>query len=721
MRTGEDNAMLRSGVLLGAGKYKIVSLLGSGGFGNTYLAEHVLLGKRVAVKEFFASQFCNRDSDGTSVSLALTGKAGVVTKLRKKFMEEARALAGLNHPGIVRVNDVFEENGTAYYVMDLIEGKALSAIVKERGSLGEKEAVGYIKQVCQALKVVHGKGRLHLDIKPANIMVDGDGHAVLIDFGASKQYDEGSGENTSTFVARTAGYAPLEQGSGSGIKTFSPSTDIYALGATLYKLLSGSTPPDAADLASGEELPPLPAVVSGSTKKAVVAAMSLRRGDRPQSVEEFESLLGSVDSPGSVREEDERTEIAGGDTLWSNSSQGKAPKTGSGSRGVSSSKPKVSSSSGSKKPSPSKQSSSAQPSSHEEDINSGKEKKALIGIIVGFAAVVIALGLVLLFGGNGGGSDDVSSVSSAIEAANTAVDSSVSGQGEGGDKQESQPEAPTAGSMVVNYEPSGATVYVDGTKKGATPCTVSGVSFGTHKVKIVKIGYESAELSVKVSEGSEPQLRGSLEKDEAVQTSGSSASSSALSTSSSSSPVPIITTSISGHEYVDLGLSVKWATCNVGAEKPEEYGNYYAWGETKTKGNYSESNSTTYNDDSYNYDIGGNVSSDAARANWGGSWRLPTQDEWQELIDGCEWEWTTLNGKSGYRVTSRKNGKSIFLRAAGCRTDGNLRRAGTLGLYWSSTPSSATSFAFSLRFDSNVHIVDDLRRRDGMSVRPVSE
>ena len=686
----EGNRTLHPGFLLGARKYKIVRLLGSGGFGNTYLAEHVLLGKRVAVKEFFASQFCIRDSDGTSVLLVLTGKAGVVAKLRKKFIEEARALAGLNHPGIVRVNDVFEENGTAYYVMDLIEGKPLSAIVKEKGSLGEKEAVGYIKQVCQALKVVHGKGRLHLDIKPANIMVDGDGHAVLIDFGASKQYNEGSGENTSTFVARTAGYAPLEQGSGSGIKTFSPSTDIYALGATLYKLLSGSTPPDAADLASGEELPPLPAVVSKRTKKAVRAAMSLRRGDRPQSVEEFEGLLASGDSPGSVMEEDERTEIAGGDTLGSNSSQGKAPKTGSGSRGVS--------------------------SSHEEDTKSGKGRKALIGIIAGVAAVVIALGLVLLFGSNGGGSDDVSSVSSAIEAANTAIDSRVSGQSESGnataDTQESQPGAPTTGSMVVNYEPSGATVYVDGTKKGVTPCTVSGVSFGTHKVKIVKSGYESAELSVKVSEGSEPQLYGSLEKSAAEQSTSSS--------SSSSSGVSSATGTIAGHGYVDLGLSVKWATCNVGASSPEDYGNYYAWGETSTKSSYTSENSKTYKKGKYNYDIAGNSYLDAARANWGSTWRLPMSSEIDELIDKCNWTWTTMNGKNGYKVTSKVNGRSIFLPAAGYRNYSSLYNAGSRGYFWISPPYTS-SYAYLLDFSSNNVDRDYYSRYYGRSVRPVSE
>lgn len=121
-----------------------------------------------------------------------------------------------------------------------------------------------------------------------------------------------------------------------------------------------------------------------------------------------------------------------------------------------------------------------------------------------------------------------------------------------------------------------------------------------------------------------------------------------------------------GHAYVDLGLSVKWATCNVGASSPEEYGNYYAWGETTTKSSYTEDNSKT-DGVSMSSSIAGDASYDAARANWGGTWRLPTASESQELIDNCTWTWTTQGGKNGYKVTSEKNGNSIFLPAAGCR------------------------------------------------------
>ena len=117
-----------------------------------------------------------------------------------------------------------------------------------------------------------------------------------------------------------------------------------------------------------------------------------------------------------------------------------------------------------------------------------------------------------------------------------------------------------------------------------------------------------------------------------------------------------------GHEYVDLGLSVKWATCNVGASKPEEYGDYFAWGETSTKEEYTEENSLTYGKKMS--DIAGNAQYDAARANWGGSWRMPTEYEWQELIDKCKWEWGKVTGVKVNKVTG-PNGNSIFLPAAG--------------------------------------------------------
>ncbi|MCQ2075022.1 MAG: fimbrillin family protein [Bacteroidaceae bacterium] len=193
-----------------------------------------------------------------------------------------------------------------------------------------------------------------------------------------------------------------------------------------------------------------------------------------------------------------------------------------------------------------------------------------------------------------------------------------------------------------------------------------------------------------------------------------------------------------GHEYVDLGLSVKWATCNVGASTPSDYGSYFAWGETSPKSSYYWENlKYRTSGDSY-----GNVkfskyvsdsrygtvdnktvlelSDDAARANWGGSWRMPTISEFKELIDKCTWTWTTMNGRNGYKVVSKVNGNSIFLPAAGCRLDTSLYNAGSYGYYWSgSLGESYSYYARGLLFNSDNLNSLSYYRSDGRSVRPV--
>ena len=175
-----------------------------------------------------------------------------------------------------------------------------------------------------------------------------------------------------------------------------------------------------------------------------------------------------------------------------------------------------------------------------------------------------------------------------------------------------------------------------------------------------------------------------------------------------------------GHEYVDLGLpsGLKWATCNVGATKPEEYGDYYAWGEIKPK--------QRYDDDNYTYKSNPEtlpLSADAANVNWGGKWRMPTKAEQDELRKHCTWEWTTLNGEKGYKVISKKNGNSIFLPAAAYRNSSNLSGAGRFGHYWSSSLDATFSFlAYFLYFySSNVCLYDYNDRYCGRSVRAVCE
>ena len=281
---------LKQGTLLQNGKYRIERFISNGGFGCTYEALHTMFDEKVAIKEFFVKDYCNRDENTSHVTVGTQGKKPLVDKLKRKFIEEAKVLYKMKHQGIVRVKDIFEENGTAYYVMDYIEGKSLRDIVTTKGPLSESLSLKYIREVSEALAYVHSQNRLHLDIKPGNIMIDENDKAILIDFGISKQYDEESGENTSTLIGKTPGYAPLEQ-MGNELVQFYPATDIYSLGATLYNMLTGITPLSATLLASGEELDEMPNTISLKTRQTIEISMQLNRKKRPQSIDEFLKLL----------------------------------------------------------------------------------------------------------------------------------------------------------------------------------------------------------------------------------------------------------------------------------------------------------------------------------------------------------------------------------------------------------------------------------------------
>lgn len=520
---------LQPNTTLQGGKYRINRFISSGGFGCTYEATHTLFEETVAIKEFFVKDFCNRDETTAHVTVATQGKQTLVDKLKRKFIEEAKMLYRMQHPGIVHVSDVFEENGTAYFVMDYIDGPSLNDMVKNSNALSEERAVRYIRQVAEALKFVHSKDRLHLDVKPGNIMVDSADNAILIDFGASKQYDEVDGENTSTLLGKTPGYAPLEQ-MGNDVVTFMPATDIYALGATLYKLLTGVTPLSATLLASGEDLEPLPDTVSEATCNAVLAAMSINKRKRPQTIDEFLAMLPQGKLEGdthihanvkTTRNVDEETRISDEETI------------------------------------------------------------------------------------------------------------------------------------------------IIGGEKDATPTDEKKLSHGT----------------------------------------------------------------CNGHEWVDLGLSVKWATCNVGANSPEESGDYFAWGEINTKDSYIENN--------YKWketvkgwmgikqlrmkDLGrisGNPLYDAANANWGETWRVPTFAELQELMAKCTWTLMVRDGINGYLVTGL-NGNRIFLPAAGYYAE-ILKEANRYTYYWCADSNNEQAYSLSF-YQFHRGSLDWLHRFLGLPIRPVTE
>lgn len=286
--------MLQVGTIL-HGTYKIESYLASGGFGNTYLAKNIEFDETYAIKEFFVKGVCQRDGNSTTISVSNPENTNSFEQQREKFKKEARRLRSLSNPHIVKVYDLFEENGTAYYVMDYVDGENLSARLKRTNApLAESEVRNYLNQILDGLEAIHNEGMFHLDIKPANIMVDSHDVVKLIDFGASKQQSMVGGATISTGISYTNGYAPSEQMAQSYDK-FGPWTDFYALGATMYKLLTNQDPPSVSDLSEDETEDkhlalPMPNV-SGEMKKLVVWMMQEKRLKRPKNVGEIRRIL----------------------------------------------------------------------------------------------------------------------------------------------------------------------------------------------------------------------------------------------------------------------------------------------------------------------------------------------------------------------------------------------------------------------------------------------
>ena len=277
---------LQPNITLQGGKYRIEQVLGQGGFGITYLAVQISLKRRVAIKEFFMRDFCSRDSHNLYMQSYTAESAKQVELYRKKFIKEARNLARLHHSNIINVIDVFEENNTVYYAMPYYPGGSLQEYVDTHGVLSETEAMKYIRQIAKALKYMHGDEHIcHFDVKPANILLDVRGDAILIDFGISKNYDESGHETTMTPVGMSDGYAPIEQYQ-QNVEEFSPASDVYALGATLYFLLHGKRPASAVQRAGGTTLA-INSGISSEIKDIINASMKLIKRERANSVDVF--------------------------------------------------------------------------------------------------------------------------------------------------------------------------------------------------------------------------------------------------------------------------------------------------------------------------------------------------------------------------------------------------------------------------------------------------
>lgn len=324
-----NNLALPEGIILHgeAYDYKITSVLGQGSFGITYRAKVEMRGALgtldsnmyVAIKEFFMKEVNGRDN--TSVTSGSTSRDGLFEYYREKFEREARNLSTLQHKNIVRVLESFQANGTVYYAMEYISGQSLDSLIIKapHHCLDAATALGYTQQLGSALSFMHSKGMLHLDVKPANAMVKDDGTVVLIDFGLSKQYAANGEPESSTKVgAGTPGYAPLEQASYREGKGFPTMMDVYALGGTLYKMLTGQRPPEASEILNdgfpiGEmKQHGVPPQVAACVRKA----MAPLKKDRYKTIDQLLNALAQCSlHGGSYDELDEATTIAEVDVI----------------------------------------------------------------------------------------------------------------------------------------------------------------------------------------------------------------------------------------------------------------------------------------------------------------------------------------------------------------------------------------------------------------------
>ncbi len=601
------DALQQNTILQGKYKYKILKKLGQGTFGITYLATSkasmegplgiIETEVKVAIKEFFM-----RDINGREGTVVTCGsKGGIYDDYKKKFIREATNLGKLHHPNIIKVLESFKANNTVYYAMEYIGGGSLDDYIQRKGTLPESETVKIAKQIGEALSFMHGKRMLHLDLKPNNIMMRENGEPVLIDFGLSKQYDEeGNPESSTSVGAGTPGYAPIEQASYREGKDFPVTMDVYALGATMFKMLTGKRVPEASYIFNrgfpNDELQEHK--VSDHLAACIVKAMEPRMDDRYQTVKDFIAAIGGE---GYVApEEDEETV-------------------------------------------------------EDEEVTVNAED---------------------------------------IPVEGDAEDVEVVPQDDEDEIVEVYPDDEESVSIPEPPQP------VDTPTKG-----IKNMLLAILGLVVIGAGIYWIASSMNHKNVNHKNESGAVEQkvvDEYVCPDGN-------------------------HPHaIDLGLpsGTKWACCNVGANKPEEAGGYYAWGETEEKDDYAESTYAYYKDGDYQNlgdDIAGTDDYDVAHVKWGGSWVMPSRKQQDELRENCTYEWTTVNGVKGGKFTSKKNGASIFLPAAGNRWGGGLYYAGSYGGYWSSTQDpSLSDNAYYLGFHSSNADWYNYYRYGGHTVRPVS-
>ncbi|MBK8962346.1 MAG: protein kinase [Candidatus Competibacteraceae bacterium] len=299
--TDETNALPKG---FNLHRYQIEKVLGAGGFGITYRAIHEALENQVAIKEYFPAEWAYRDHNGTTVRAnaqgqipARSGEPACYDWGLQRFLDEAKILVQINHPCVVRVRDYFTANGSAYIVMEYEDGESLSALLQRGGILPESELRHLLDDVMPALEAVHGQGYLHRDLKPSNLYIrSSDTRVMLIDFGAARQALGRRTRSVTSVV--TPGYSPIEQYVTVG-EDYGPWTDIYALGAVLYRCITGAPPIEAPGRVLKDPVQPAVECGAGLYSRALLRvadrALAVRPEERFQTVADMRDALRVAD------------------------------------------------------------------------------------------------------------------------------------------------------------------------------------------------------------------------------------------------------------------------------------------------------------------------------------------------------------------------------------------------------------------------------------------
>ena len=294
-----------------AGKYVVGRVLGQGGFGITYIGWDLALERKVAIKEYYPSGQVSRTQGTQSLTWYTTEQASVARKSgMEMFLKEARKMVKVdNIPGVVRVLELFQENGTAYIVMEFVEGETLKTRLQKTGPLSWSQATAIFEPVVHAMSKVHRAGLVHRDLSPDNLMLTADGSVKILDLGAAKDLNVNSG--ASSMQVAKSGFSPLEQYTQRG--NSGPWTDVYAMAATIYYTLTGKLPPNAVDRLDHDTLswsePGLTAL-SPAALAALEHAMEVQISDRIQTMDELEQRLFSGPIPQAAPVQEKPPEVA---------------------------------------------------------------------------------------------------------------------------------------------------------------------------------------------------------------------------------------------------------------------------------------------------------------------------------------------------------------------------------------------------------------------------